>query len=366
MKLMNTPKSLELSVTHRCNLRCSYCSHFSGPGDVDHDLSTEEWLKFFEELGRCAVMNVTIQGGEAFIRKDLKELIAGIVRNRMRFSILSNGTLINDDIAAYIAGTGRCSHIQVSIDGSGPETHDACRGDGNFAKAVQGLEILRKYNIPVAVRTTIHRHNLNDLDNIAEFLLEKLRLPGFSTNSASYMGLCREHAENVQLTAEDRSSAMATLLRLNRKYDNRISAAAGPLAEAKMWMKMEEARREGQKSLPPCGYLTSCGCMWSKIDIRADGVMIPCTQMSHIELGRINSDDLKSVWQNHPELKLMRERPNIPLEEFEFCKGCEYIPYCRGGCPALAYTLMGKETHPSPDSCLKRFLEQGGKLPDVL
>ena len=82
------------------------------------------------------------------------------------------------------------------------------------------------------VRVTIHRHNVSDLEAIAELLLEEIGLPGFSTNAASYMGLCRQNVDQVGLSVEDRTLAMETLLRLNRKYDNRISAQAGPLAEA--------------------------------------------------------------------------------------------------------------------------------------
>ena len=44
MRVMKTPESLELNITGRCNLRCSYCSHFSSAGDTHMDLATEEWL----------------------------------------------------------------------------------------------------------------------------------------------------------------------------------------------------------------------------------------------------------------------------------------------------------------------------------
>ena len=190
MKLMKTPRSLDLAITNHCNLRCIYCSHFTGAGDVGQDLPKEEWLQFFEELNRCAVMNVTLQGGEPFCRNDLQELIEGIVENRMRFDILSNGTLITDEMAAFLAATGRCDGVQVSIDGSVPTTHDACRGEGNFLKAMQGIKSLQNHNVPVSVRVTIHRENVWDLENVSKLLLEEVGLSSFSTNAASYMGLC--------------------------------------------------------------------------------------------------------------------------------------------------------------------------------
>jgi SynChlorMet cassette radical SAM/SPASM protein ScmE len=363
MRVMSTPRSLDLEVTNRCNLRCRYCSHFTSAGDVERDLPAEEWLRFFEELNRCAVTHVTLSGGEPFYRHDLPELIAGIVENRMRFNVLSNGTLIDDRIAAYLAATGRCDGVQVSIDGGTPVDHDAFRGQGNFRRAIEGIATLRRHGLPVDVRVTIHRRNVQDLEGVARLLLDEIGLPGFSTNAASYMGLCRQNAERVQLTVEERSLAMETLLELNRRYDGRVSATAGPLAEGRVWLEMEAARREGRASMPSQGFLTGCGGPMSKLAVRADGVLVPCSQMPHIELGRINRDDLRQVWQDHPALKRLRERREIPLSGFPFCEGCPYIPYCTGNCPALAYTLVGEENHPSPDACLRRFLEQGGRLP---
>jgi MoaA/NifB/PqqE/SkfB family radical SAM enzyme len=38
MQVMRTPKSMDLGITTRCNLRCEYCSHFSSAGDVGLDL----------------------------------------------------------------------------------------------------------------------------------------------------------------------------------------------------------------------------------------------------------------------------------------------------------------------------------------
>jgi len=112
------------------------------------------------------------------------------------------------------------------------------------------------------------------------------------------------------------------------------------------------------------GYLTGCGCPQSKITIRSDGVIVPCSMLAHMELGRINQDVLADVWQNSPVLNQLRNRRSIALEGFEFCRKCPYIPYCTGNCPGLAYSLTGQVNHPSPDSCLKRFLDAGGQIQD--
>ena len=360
--LMRTPRTLDIEITARCNLRSRYCYFFNNPAVEYRDLPADEWLKFFAELGSLSVMNVTLAGGEPFIRDDLPVLLEGIVRNRMRFSLLSNGSLIDDEIAAFIARTGRCEYVQVSVDGSCAQTHDSCRGQGSFDGAIRGIHTLQRHRVHTAVRVTIHRNNVNDLENTAHLLLDELGLPGFSINSAGYMGMCRVNAEDLLLNIQERQVAMATLLRLTAKYNGRISANAGPLTDGRMWRRMEEARSVPAPAFPNGGRLTACGCPGNKISVRADGAITPCSMLAHVELGRINHDSLAEIWQNSPALNQLRNRHAISLTEFEFCAECSYIPYCTGNCPGLAYTLTGKVDHPSPDACLRRFLEEGGTI----
>ena len=362
-RVMRAPRDVILEITARCNLRCRYCYFFNNPVQEYRDLPTEEWLKFFDELGTLGVMNVTLAGGEPFIREDLQQLLEGIVRNRMRYGFLSNGTLIGDEIAAFMASTGRCDYVQISVDGSCAQVHDSCRGAGSFEGAIRGLRILQRHRIGVAVRVTIHRSNVHDLENIATFLLDELGLPSFGTNAAGYMGTCCVNADSLLLNLAEREEAMATLLRLSEKYKGRIKSDAGPLTEGRLWHRMEEARAQGQPAFPNGGHLTGCGCPRIKISVRADGAFVPCNLLEHLELGRINRDVLLEIWHHSPLLNQLRNRHTIPLTDFASCAGCDYAPYCTGNCPGLAYALTGKVDQPSPDACLKRFLEEGGKLP---
>ena len=84
-----------LAITGRCNLKCQYC-FYADEMTALNDLSTEQWLSFFEELEELAIHRVTLTGGEVFTRQDLFQLIDGIISNRMRYGILSNGTLIDE------------------------------------------------------------------------------------------------------------------------------------------------------------------------------------------------------------------------------------------------------------------------------
>jgi SynChlorMet cassette radical SAM/SPASM protein ScmE len=360
-RLMKTPKSVDIEITSRCNLQCTYCFHRSSPADTGKELSTEEWLSFFDELGRCAVMEVTIGGGEPFIRKDLKDLINGIIKNRMRYSILSNGGLITREMADFIASTGRCNSVQISIDGSNPAIHDKFRGTGSFDGAIRGITTLQSTGVKVTSRVTITRYNIDDLENIAELLLDTIGMNFISTNSVCHLGRARTHEDEVTLSAVEQCRAMENLMFLARKYKNRIIATAGPLAQGKNYQEMESARRE-EKTLPGRGYLTGCGCMWSKMAVRPDGVMVPCGMLSHIELGRINQVHLSEVWQSHPDFTRLRNRYTIPLTTFDSCRACEYIMTCTGNCPASSYTRIHDVYAPSPDGCLKQFLHEGGHI----
>jgi SynChlorMet cassette radical SAM/SPASM protein ScmE len=228
---------------------------------------------------------------------------------------------------------------------------------------LRGIGHLQKHSLPVSVRVTLHRKNVDDLEAVARLLLEDLQLPVFSTNAASFFGLCRANTRKVQLTTAERTRAMRVLWKLNDTYGGRISADAGPLADAARWLQMESNRSRGKDPGPGGGYLSGCGGVGQTLAVRADGMMVPCIQLSHIRLGRINVDPLERVWQTHPELRKLRERSRVPLDKYPACSGCDYVRYCTGNCPALAYNLTGHVNHPSPDACLMQFLADGGQLP---
>lgn len=365
MGLMPTPRSVDIEFTSKCNARCLYCYYMGNEGVRYEDIPIARWLDFIDELGRAQVMRMCISGGEALVREEIGELIAAIVRNRMRFQLLTNGQLVTPEVARMLHETGRCDSVQVSLDGSRPEAHDCVRGEGSFEAALRAIHTLVAAQVPTTVRVTIHPDNIDDLPAVAELLLEEIGLPSFSTNAVSSLGTQSKYACGIFLTPSQRLRAMKALAELEAKYPNRIEASAGPLAEWRMFHEMEAHRLSGEP-IPGRGFLVACGCVFERIAVRADGAYVPCCMLPQMVLGYVGSDALPDVWRNAQAMRAMRERRKIPLDSFEECQGCEYVPYCTGNCPGTASSLTGDPNRPSPEGCLRRWklaLEQEGLSP---
>ncbi|MFH1490339.1 MAG: SynChlorMet cassette radical SAM/SPASM protein ScmE [Pseudomonadota bacterium] len=361
----DAPLSFDISLTGRCNLECAYC-FYAHEMSSRGDLKGSAWFSFFEELGQMAVREVCLSGGEVFIRPDLWDLIDAMIDNRMRYSILTNGTLITEKTIDEISKgrrLDRLNSVQVSIDGSCAAVHDQSRGKGSFEKAVRGLRLLFEAGLPVTSRVTVNQTNVDDLDNIARFLLDDIGIPGFSTNDAMPMGAGCFHQDSIVLEPGQQVAAMKSLSRLSEKYKGRITATAGPLAIWRSYREMEHAMASGEKSTRwVMGVLSACGCVFNKLAVHHDGVITPCNMLSGLELGRINEDSIREIWTGHPILKALKERRSIPMERVPGCEDCRWAPFCNGSCPGLAYEMTGDFNRANPHDCYRLFLAAtGGK-----
>lgn len=355
-QLMRTPRSLDLEITSRCNASCQYCYYLNNPEVNYVDLPTGSWMALFRELAECQVMDVTLQGGEPLLREDFLTLVDGVVANRMRFSVLTNGLLLTPQIAEHLRATNRCNQIQVSLDGSTADIHESLRGPGSFAPALNAIQLLRDTGLPVTVRVTVHPGNVDDLAALTRLLLDDLGLPSFSTNAATPLGNSKKYAPAVLLSPLQRLKSMRTLAALDVEYPGRILANAGPLADWHMFQAMEDARRRGEP-IPGRGRLVGCGCVFDRLAVRSDGAYVPCVMLPQMVMGIMGKDSLREVWNDAESLVRMRHRMSIPLDSFSECGDCQWLMSCTGNCPGSAITLSGSVDRPCPEACLKRFQE---------
>jgi cyclic pyranopterin phosphate synthase len=162
-------KSLRLSVTDRCNLRCRYCMP-----EEDYVWLPREDVLSFEELATLAgyfadlgVEKVRLTGGEPLLRRDLSRLIRLLAQDRRirEIALTTNGVLLADYAQElYEAGLHR---VTVSLDSLRPERFRRLTGRDEFARVLDGIESVGKAGFPDLKLDTVAIRGFNDDELIA-------------------------------------------------------------------------------------------------------------------------------------------------------------------------------------------------------
>lgn len=162
-------KSLRLSVTDRCNLRCRYCM----PEEEYVWLPREDVLSF-EELATLAgyfadvgVEKVRLTGGEPLLRRDLSRLVRLLVHDRRirEVALTTNGVLLAEYAQElYEAGLHR---VTISLDTLRPERFRRLTGRDEFARVLEGIESVGKAGFPDLKLDTVAIRGFNDDELVA-------------------------------------------------------------------------------------------------------------------------------------------------------------------------------------------------------
>jgi GTP 3',8-cyclase len=164
-------RSLRVSITDRCNLRCNYCM----PQEEYVWLPRQELLTF-EEIARLVdvfsslgVEDVRLTGGEPLLRRDLPRLVRMLAANpRIRdLALTTNGVLFGEqaeDLRA--AGLHR---VTLSLDTLRPERFAALTGRSTHAQVLAGIEAARRIGFPKLKLDTVMLRGVND-DEVADLM----------------------------------------------------------------------------------------------------------------------------------------------------------------------------------------------------
>jgi cyclic pyranopterin phosphate synthase len=178
---------LRVSITDRCNFRCSYCM----PLDHYEWLEREEILTFeeterlvrvFVDLG---VESVRITGGEPLVRRDAEILVEKLARvpGLTDLSLTTNGALLEQKAAALArAGLRR---VNVSLDTLSHETFRKLTKRDDLDRVLRGLGAAREAGFrPIKINTVVVR-GLNDGEILD--LVDFSRANGFTVRFIEYM-----------------------------------------------------------------------------------------------------------------------------------------------------------------------------------
>jgi GTP 3',8-cyclase len=180
-------QDLRISVTDRCNFRCTYCM----PMDEYEWINKKEILTF-EEITRLATLFVSLgvekirlTGGEPLVRQNLDHLVAKLsaIDGLKDICLTTNGALLAEKVEALkAAGLKR---VNISVDTLDPEKFKRMTKRGDLDKVLEGIFAAKKHGLqPIKLNAVVER-GVNDDDIIP--LVEFSREHGFAMRFIEYM-----------------------------------------------------------------------------------------------------------------------------------------------------------------------------------
>ena len=305
------PRTVHFDITTKCNLKCIYC-YATDRLSPRKELTTKQILRLLNELAELDTWTIVISGGEPFLRRDIFKILGHINELEIMVSILTNGTLITDNVAKKLASFDNLQMIQVSLDSYNPEHHELHRGvKGVYEKTLNGIKNLKKYGITPDIEIVVTPINVKDIERTVEFLhqlkIKKITIGPVFTGS----GRGRDNKNKLTLDENTLIKTGKKLQELKERYKETMCIAPN----REFFVYTTERRIHKQDII--------CGVGKSILYISPDGLVYPCLFSINPEtfLGDIKKQSLREIWKNSSLLKKYR-RSNLP--DIEKCKKCDF------------------------------------------
>jgi len=285
-------------------------------------------------MAELGVKEVTLIGGEAYLREDWVEIIAAIRRHGMLATMTTGGRGISPERAGAAARAG-LQGASVSIDGS-QATHDRLRGvAGSYLAALNALENLRAAGVRIAVNTQINRLSMPDLPELVE-TIGRAGAHSWQIQLTVPMGRAADEPE-VLLQPYDLLSLFPMLASSKARCDE-LGIRIWPGNNVGYFGPYESLLRGGM----PRGHLASCGAGRTTLGIEADGSIKGCPSLPTRAWtgGNIRDAKLQEIWERSAPLRYTRDRTLDDL--WGYCRTCYYADECRAGCTWTGFTLFGR------------------------
>lgn len=331
--------------TRKCNLKCQHC-YSNAKAMVLEELTTKEALDVVDQLADFGVVALAFSGGEPLARKDFFEVAKHAVNSGLYVSLATNGTLLNKQTAKKLKEIG-LHYVEISIDGSNPETHDGFRGvEGAFEMAVRGLKNCVEENMCASIAVTATKRNFKDIPKILD-LAEKLGAKRFALFNFIPVGRGADLVSQ-DLSPEEREETLVFLLHKILRGSKVILLATAPQlarvavthqqnrdGEILMPMAHMQTTKVSSKAVALADFIGGCGAGRLYCSISPEGDVQPCVFLP-IKVGNLKEKNFGEIWLNSKLFNALRNRENLKGP----CGKCEFKYIC-GGCRARAYAYHG-------------------------
>lgn len=339
-------KALCLHIAHDCNLRCKYCFADTGEFHGKRSMMSSEVGKkaidfVIANSGSRKNIEIDYFGGEPLMNFGIVKEITEYAKEQgkihdknFRFTITTNGILLNDEVKEYI--NKNMSNVVLSLDGK-KETNDRMRyrvdGSGSYDSIVpKFIDLAESRNQDnYYVRGTFTSKNLHFSEDV-------LHMADLGFKQTSVEPVVAPETEDYALTKEHIPTVFAEYEKLAEEYVKRRKEGKG----FNFFHFMVDLQQG------PCVIkrLSGCGAGHEYLAVTPDGDIYPCHQF-------VGNEDFKmgSVFDGklNEDIRSGFEKSNVYTKDK--CKDCFAKFYCSGGCSANAYNFNKDINKPYDLAC---------------
>ncbi|TCH98027.1 pyrroloquinoline quinone biosynthesis protein PqqE [Roseococcus sp. SYP-B2431] len=333
MSAIEPPLALLAELTHRCPLRCPYCSNPTELARAKDELTTAEWARVFREAAALGCLQLHLSGGEPTARRDIVEITAAAREAGLYSNLITAGVLLNAALMARLVEAG-LDHVQLSVqdaDEAGAERIGGMRGAQE--KKRQAAALVRASGLPLTLNAVVHRQNLHNLPQLIDIALD--------------WGAQRLEVAHVQYygwALANRDALLPTRAQLDvatRLVEEARSAHRGRLVIDYVVPDYHAARPK------------ACMGGWGRrfLAVSPMGEVLPChaaKSIAGMRFPNIRDSSLEDAWTGSDAFNAFRGTAWMPPP----CRGCAHAERDWGGCRCQAFALTGDAAATDPACAL--------------
>ncbi len=318
-------RSIIWLITGACNLNCPHCYAYKFRSMKT--LPKEEVMRVLREAVDLGLEWINFAGGEPLLVPWLLEVLKWLEDHGVETSIVTNGTLINREMARRL----KLTYLYVSLDGGSKEAHEAHR-PGTWERLMKTFQYLREEGVNFSTVMAVSKLNYWDAYS---FVKKSKEVGADHASLIPVMPTGRALKSRIWVNSEEFVKALRDAERAAEEEGFPVSIWCAP------WVKAVVKSRYVRPS-------SSCRKR-QVLDIAPDGSVLLCDvldfKITNV-VGKPLIEVLKIV-ENHPLVKKV-ENPNR--------YDCPLWSKCLGGCYARALLLEGKwEGDPLCPLYVKKF-----------
>ena len=343
-KRTRTPANGSIELLPLCNMNCDMCYVRLSREEMERQgrlRTADEWLEIGRQMQEAGVLFLLLTGGEPFLFPEFRKLYLGLRQMGMILTINTNGTLIDEELAAFL-GENKPRRVNITLYGTDDKTYaDLCHYPGGFEKTMNGIRLLREHGVDVKIGGSLAKANLDDLDRLLD-LGEELGIPARVDTYMMPAVREREKPYDLQARLNPEEAARARIHALKREM--------GPELFPKY---AEESIRRADQPEPAQEKPGRMACMAGQCSftINWQGEMRPCVILSSPAVS-VFDVGFRTAWE-----EIVEETGKIRLSAK--CSACSMRHLCRT-CAASA--LLEEGSYDRTPEYMCRYTEESLRL----